>query len=288
MMQADQQLNLIERHFDGSATEAEELVFQEKISADPAFREEAELHRALLASLRQAGRNDLKQLLRQADESQEEPTTPLPATPARSWRLTLLLLGGLISAGLLWWIFGQKTQPAPPAAPMQELQETLPAGETAPPAPPTPPPVEKPAAPDKKPVAALDPQAFATNPALEPMTGNSLRSAGLEIAWSQPSDDAVFYLKNDRVTVRFSGKIMSAAAPEGNCTIKVFSNVAEDFYDDKPLKTLSFKASGSGGELPFSETTNWQTRPGLYYFLLTAPGETEPAHVGKFRVEPEK
>jgi hypothetical protein len=169
------------------------------------------------------------------------------------------------------------------------LQETLPAGETAPSAPSTPPPpLEKLPASDKKPVAALDPQAFATNPALEPMTGNSLRYAGLEIAWSQPSDDAVFYLKNDRVTVRFSGKIISAAAPEGDFTIKVFSNVAEDFYDDKPLKTLSFKASGSGGELPFSETTTWQTRPGLYYFLLAAPGETEPAHVGKFRVEPEK
>jgi hypothetical protein len=89
MMQADQQLNLIERHFDGSTTEAEELVFQEKINADPAFREEAELHQVLLASLRQAGRNDLKQLLRQADETQEEPTTPLPATPASRWRLPL-------------------------------------------------------------------------------------------------------------------------------------------------------------------------------------------------------
>ena len=118
-MNNPQDIELIVRIYEGTASAADQALFARKVAADPLFRTAAEQHReAVEAMERLARRDELKKMLQQEDERLGTVKSPPPTSGQKrkprwgSWRIISLLATAAVFAGLIWWF---RWNAAPPA-----------------------------------------------------------------------------------------------------------------------------------------------------------------------------
>lgn len=123
-MNDPQDIELIVRIYEGTASAADQALFAQKVAADPAFRSAAEQHReAVEAMERLARRDELKKMLQREDEHLGPLKSPPPSSGQKTkrrwgnWRMISLLATAAAFAGLLYW-FRWNTGQSPDA---QEL-----------------------------------------------------------------------------------------------------------------------------------------------------------------------
>jgi hypothetical protein len=108
----DTQSEWIDRYLHNELSPDEKTSFEARLSADPDFRKEVELHRQALEAIRIAGRESLKRKLArhgiQADAAKKKPISP------RWWWLGLISIG-IIAA--IWLALPEKSPPPAPASP---------------------------------------------------------------------------------------------------------------------------------------------------------------------------
>jgi hypothetical protein len=103
-------LELIERYFSNELSAEERAVFEQKLSSDAAFRREVEAYEKAVRYVRLDGRKALQASLgargRQLDAEKKSPAS-------RRW----WVLGALLLAVAVWWLFDGRDIVPPPAAP---------------------------------------------------------------------------------------------------------------------------------------------------------------------------
>ncbi len=118
-MNDPQDIELIVRIYEGTASAADQALFAQKMATDPVFRAAAGQHReAAEAMERLARRDELKKMLQLEDER----LGPVKSPPSSSgqkikrrwgnWRIISLLAAAAAFAGLRWWF---RWNTAPPA-----------------------------------------------------------------------------------------------------------------------------------------------------------------------------
>ena len=104
-------IELIERYYRHALTGPEQTAFQERLSADDAFREAVELHADALDAIRREGSDALRARLGQKGrelDAQAQQNKPWPR-----WLTGILVLLAVVFTG--WWLLKEVLPAAPPA-----------------------------------------------------------------------------------------------------------------------------------------------------------------------------
>lgn len=270
---SDEQLKYeqIERYLSGAMSAQERADFEQALSADRALAEEVALHRIMKQSLGNPARRKLLDALSEvsAPEMSVAHRTPLLRVATRRWLAAAAGVLVLLAAGL-WWFLRQPDGP-PAIVEKPSPQPSLsPAPADAPVSRP-----DTPSTPAPHPYLAAN---FTPNPALDPLVGEHLRSAGAAIEVEQPRADANFIRENDRIAFRLKGRTDKSVTA---LTLRVFSNRERDFIAGKSI--VQAELSTPDGLIDWNN--KWKLPPGRYYVVLTVAGEEEPGAVLRFFVE---
>lgn len=270
--------DLIEQYLNGTLSQTEREAVENRITGDPAFRADVELHRQLHTEFEDPKKLHLRDLMFDITQAPPPPPSVGKSGIFKGIGITLLAL-------LLGWLAWSRLARAP---------------ETPPP-PPAPPVTNEPVAtqdvqsPPNKPedkksnqlIAMADPKDFNINPAFESrlsLSGSQSRAVDGSAELKSPRQGANFTPENGRVSIKFQG---TAGADSGSEQNPLLLEIYNNQPNPKTLHSLYPTVSASSRATSvweFSTTAKLPLKPGLYYFNILRQDDGAVVYTGKFTV----
>lgn len=267
--------DLIERYLKGTLSESEQEAVSLRLTTDPDFKAEVELHQQLHTEFADPKKLQLRDMM--ADILLQEPAPP--ELESNKW----LKIGGiallvLLGAGLIYWI-SASAQKELPTLPTQPIQQT-----------PNPPKdsnqLDLPKPPVQEPIAMANTAAFKPNPVFESRLGNGgIRSSeSAEVAFQSPGSGADYTLVNGQVKIQFKGSIK---ADDDEAGFPLQLSLYNNRSTDTPVAQFNpaiLNRNEQSEKWNFSSKQTLRLPEGLYYFTLERQANAELVFVGKFTV----
>lgn len=268
--------DLVERYLDGSLSPDEKASVEARMTSDPAFRAEVDLHRQLQEEFVDPQKLQLRDMM--SDILRDTPAPP--NAPQPNW-LKILGMALLVLLGVwaIWRMVFPIQENAPTVPPtQQELQTPTQVPSKGPDSIPQTPP---------EPIAMADRTAFKSNPVFEARLGNGgIRSTdGKVVEMQSPALGADFKAVKGVVTLYFKGTALSDDDQSEN---PIQINIYASKSTDTPLAQLLPDISNRNEKTEkwaFSTRKALRLPPGLYYFTIERQIDSDLIFVGKFTVD---
>ena len=268
--------DLVERYLDGSLSPDEKESVETRMSSDPAFRAEVDLHRQLQEEFVDPQKLQLRDMM--SNILRDTPAPP-DATQPNWLKILGMALLVLLGAWAIWRMASPMQKNAPTMPPTQQELQTpsqVPAkgSDSLPQAPP-------------EPIAMADRTAFKSNPVFEARLGNGgIRSTdGKVVKVQSPVLGADFKAVKGVVSLHFKGTALSDDDQSEN---PLQINIYASRSTDTPIAQFTpgiTNRNEKTDKWAFSTKKALRLPPGLYYFTIERQLDSELIFVGKFTVD---
>lgn len=128
--------------------------------------------------------------------------------------------------------------------------------------------------------------AYTENEMLEGYISDVKRSASERLLLTSPQPSLRFQLKegSDSLTLSFAGTIYASSDPEEKIVLKIFSNVPDDYSDDKPLILENLDLLAGENASSFDRKIRYPMKKGLYYYSIEDLRNEEILYLNKFYI----
>lgn len=128
--------------------------------------------------------------------------------------------------------------------------------------------------------------AYTENEMLEDYISDVKRSVSERLLLSSPQPSLRFQLKegSDSLALSFAGTIVGNSDPVENIVLKIFSNVPDDYSDDKPLILENLDVLAGENGLSFDRKIRYPMKKGLYYYSIEDLRQEEILYLNKFYI----
>lgn len=127
------------------------------------------------------------------------------------------------------------------------------------------------------PMASVDTESYQTNPVLESLIRENIRSNESKFEITSPSIGQSIYSKNSIVNLRFEGNSSTATSIQ----IILYDNKKSSFSNNQYIISTSKDLTNDD----FSVALNIELENGLYYYIVQEKNTREVLHISKFNVK---
>ena len=312
-MEKEQFYYMIEQYLDGTLSGEALKAFEQRLQTEPDLVEEVTFHRKLQEELGDAQKRQLRSKLDvlRNEFIQKEDSKIVAIDRKQNFRTLISVAAGILVLVFAIWFFffkppveqeiaeddppTEKESIDPNESPIKEIED--PSNLAKDQSDPDKDPKEKDKIEDIVPNNNLLAN-FAPNPELEDLIAQNDSNEEFEFSAEKPETGEVFQLNNGKIDLEINGMLFtSELKDENNFEVTIYNNNPQNYTSKKSIATfplnLEKDTSEEGDGLAFATKDRYfyslkkslSTKPGLYYFLITQKGKTDPLYTGKFEVK---